>query len=168
MTEFSSISTFLCVTRASSTHFGSQCAIRKSKLMRVTNMSVSRRISCTLGGGSAIANPTMPIKGGADFLWLNVNCGLKRHSNNTTCVRACRNTKLTCDLTPLPLYVHTRETAYTISTNSRRNRRIAYPIARRLLEVAPPFRQGGFHPNAKRSIVTLVESGRRQRHYRGH
>jgi len=70
------------------THFGSQCAIRKSKLIRVTNMSVSRRISCTLGGGSAMASPTMPIKGGADFLvWLNIYCGLKRHSNNTTCVR---------------------------------------------------------------------------------
>lgn len=66
-------------------HLGSQCAIRKSKLIRVTNMSVSRRISCTLGGGSAIARPTMPINGGADFLvWLNVYCGLKRHSSNTT------------------------------------------------------------------------------------
>lgn len=88
-------SIFMCVICVNSTHFGSQCAIRKSKLMRVTNMSVSRRISCTLGGGSAIANPTMPNKGGADFLeWPNMNCGLKRHSNSTTCVRVYRNTKL--------------------------------------------------------------------------
>lgn len=50
------------------THLGSQCAIRKSKLILVTNMSASSLISCTLGGGKAIANPTMPISGGADFL----------------------------------------------------------------------------------------------------
>lgn len=75
---------------ADGTYFGSQCAIRKSKLIRVTNMSVSRRISCTLGGGSAMARPTMPIRGGAVFLvWLNMSCGLKRHSSSTTYVKKC-------------------------------------------------------------------------------
>lgn len=34
--------------------------------------------------------------------------------------------------------------------------------------MTPPLRQSGLHPNAKRSVVPLVESGRRQRHYRGH
>lgn len=46
------------------THLGSQCAIVKSKLIRVTNISDSRRISCTEGGGSAIANATIPNNGG--------------------------------------------------------------------------------------------------------
>lgn len=67
-------------------YFGSQCAIRKSKLILVTNISASRRISCTLGGGKAIASPTIPINGGDNFLaWLNGYCGLSRQSNKTTC-----------------------------------------------------------------------------------
>ncbi len=42
-------------------YFGSQCAILKSKVSLVTNMSLSSRTSCTLGGGSAMANPMKPM-----------------------------------------------------------------------------------------------------------
>lgn len=48
-------------------------------------MSVSRRISCTDGGGNAMANATMPSSGGWDFLVCeNVYCGRSLHSINTT------------------------------------------------------------------------------------
>lgn len=68
------------------THFGSQCAIRKSKLIRVTNISHSSLISWTDGGGRAIAKPTMPKRGGCDFLfWLNEYWGRRRHNMSTTC-----------------------------------------------------------------------------------
>lgn len=45
-----------------------------------------------------MASPTMPIKGGADdfLVWLNRNCGLKRHSNNTTCTRVYKYVTLIC------------------------------------------------------------------------
>ena len=43
------------------TYFGSQCAILKSKLNLVTNISLSNLTSWTLGGGSAIATPIKPI-----------------------------------------------------------------------------------------------------------
>lgn len=67
------------------TYFGSQCAIVKLKLMRVTNISVSRRISCTDGGGNAMANATIPNSGGFDFRACEyVYCGRKRHNNRTT------------------------------------------------------------------------------------
>lgn len=71
---------------SNSTHFGSQCAIVKLKLMRVTNISVSKRISCTDGGGSAIAKATIPKSGGWDFRVCEYEyCGRKRHNNRTTC-----------------------------------------------------------------------------------
>lgn len=67
------------------TYFGSQCTILKSKLIFVTNMSQSNRISCTEGGGNAIANPTIPIKVGSVFLFcVNEYCGRRRHKINTT------------------------------------------------------------------------------------
>lgn len=67
------------------TYFGSQCAIVKLKLMRVTNISVSRRISCTDGGGSAIAKATMPNSGGCDLRVCEYEyCGRRRHNNSTT------------------------------------------------------------------------------------
>lgn len=70
---------------ACATHFGSQCAIVKLKLMRVTNMSASNRISWTDGGGNAIANATIPSSVGWDFRVCGyVYCGRKRQSNNTT------------------------------------------------------------------------------------
>ena len=48
-------------------------------------MSVSKRISWTLGGGRAIANPTIPMRGGDDFpALLNGYCGLSRHNRRTT------------------------------------------------------------------------------------
>lgn len=48
-------------------------------------MSVSSRISCTLGGGSAIARDTAPKSGGAHFrLCENVYCGLSLQINSTT------------------------------------------------------------------------------------
>uniref|UniRef100_A0A1A9VQG7 Uncharacterized protein n=1 Tax=Glossina austeni TaxID=7395 RepID=A0A1A9VQG7_GLOAU len=40
------------------------CAMRKSKLIRITNISHSKRISCTDGGGNAIPNATIPNNGG--------------------------------------------------------------------------------------------------------
>lgn len=68
------------------TYFGSQWAILKSKLILVTNISHSSRISWTEGGGRAIAIPTMPSSGGWDFLfWLNEYWGRRRHSMRTTC-----------------------------------------------------------------------------------
>lgn len=68
------------------TYFGSQWAIVKLKLILVTNISHSKRISCTDGGGNAIANATIPNNGGCDFLVCeNVYCGRKRHNINTTC-----------------------------------------------------------------------------------
>lgn len=67
------------------TYFGSQCAIVKLKLMRVTNISVSNRISCTDGGGSAMASATIPKSGGCDFRVCEyVYCGRNRHSIKTT------------------------------------------------------------------------------------
>lgn len=67
------------------TYFGSQWAIVKLKLIRVTNISVSKRISCTDGGGKAMANATMPNSGGCDFrVCENVYCGRNLHSINTT------------------------------------------------------------------------------------
>lgn len=67
------------------TYLGSQWAIRKSKYSLVTNISVSSRISCTLGGGSAIASDTAPNSGGAHFrLCENVYCGLSLQTNSTT------------------------------------------------------------------------------------
>lgn len=57
----------------------------KLKLIRVTNMSVSSRISCTDGGGKAMANATIPNTGGLAFLACeNVYCGRNRHNINTT------------------------------------------------------------------------------------
>lgn len=68
------------------TYLGSQWAIRKSKYSLVTNMSVSSRISWTLGGGRAMARDTAPNSGGAHFrLCENVYCGLSLQTNNTTC-----------------------------------------------------------------------------------
>ena len=43
------------------TYFGSQCAILKSKLNLVTNISLSNLTSWTLGGGRAMATPIKPI-----------------------------------------------------------------------------------------------------------
>lgn len=61
----------------------------KLKLIRVTNMSVSSRISCTDGGGRAMANATIPSSGGFAFLVCeNVYCVRSRHNINTTCVIA--------------------------------------------------------------------------------
>lgn len=52
----------------------------------MTNMSVSSRISWTLGGGRAIASETMPSSGGDDFLVCeNVYCGLSLHTSSSTC-----------------------------------------------------------------------------------
>lgn len=48
-------------------NLGSQCAMRKSKLIRVTNMSDSNRISWTEGGGNAMARATIPRRAGGDF-----------------------------------------------------------------------------------------------------
>lgn len=67
------------------TYFGSQWAIVKLKLIRVTNISVSKRISCTDGGGNAMANATIPSSGGCDFrVCENVYCGRSLHSIKTT------------------------------------------------------------------------------------
>lgn len=58
----------------------------KLKLIRVTNISVSSRISCTDGGGRAMANATIPNSGVFAFLvWEKVYCGRNRHNINTTC-----------------------------------------------------------------------------------
>lgn len=68
------------------TYFGSQWAIVKLKLIRVTNMSVSKRISCTDGGGKAIASATIPSSGAGVFRECeNVYCGRSLHSIRTTC-----------------------------------------------------------------------------------
>lgn len=49
-------------------------------------MSDSRRISCTEGGGRAIARPTMPSSGGFGLrLCENVYCGRRWHNIRTTC-----------------------------------------------------------------------------------
>lgn len=67
------------------TYFGSQWAIVKLKLILVTNMSHSKRISCTEGGGSAMARATIPRSGGCDFrVCENVYWGRRRHNIRTT------------------------------------------------------------------------------------
>lgn len=43
------------------TYLGSQCAILKSKVNLVTNMSDSSLTSLTEGGGRAMASATIPI-----------------------------------------------------------------------------------------------------------
>lgn len=66
-------------------YLGSQCAIRKSKLILVTNMSDSNLISWTDGGGNAMARATMPRSTVGDFrLWEKEYCGRRRHSIRTT------------------------------------------------------------------------------------
>lgn len=78
----------------SNPYLGSQCAILRSKLILVTNISHSSRISWTDGGGNAIAMPTMPRSGGWDFLlWLNEYCGRSRQSISTTCKKESRKTE---------------------------------------------------------------------------
>lgn len=48
-------------------------------------MSHSKRISCTEGGGKAMAKATIPSRGGWDFLVCeNVYCGRNLHNNKTT------------------------------------------------------------------------------------
>lgn len=69
-----------------SAYLGSQWATRRSKFTRVTNMSHSKRISCTEGGGSAMASATMPSSGGCDLrVCEKVYCGRSLHSSSTTC-----------------------------------------------------------------------------------
>lgn len=78
------------------TYFGSQWAMVKLKLIRVTNISVSSRISCTDGGGRAMANATIPSSGGFDFrVCEKVYCVLSRHNINTTCMGTGQNRRRT-------------------------------------------------------------------------
>ena len=44
-------------------YLGSQWTMRKSNESRVTNMSGSRRTSCTVGGGKAMARAIIPSSG---------------------------------------------------------------------------------------------------------
>lgn len=67
------------------THLGSQWTILKSKVTLVTNISHSSRISCTEGGGSAMASATIPKSGGGDFLECEKEyCGRNLLRTNTT------------------------------------------------------------------------------------
>lgn len=66
-------------------YLGSQCAILKSKLILVTNMSDSNLISWTEGGGNAMANATIPSNTVGDFrLWEKEYCGRNLLSIRTT------------------------------------------------------------------------------------
>lgn len=76
-------------------YLGSQWAIRKSKLIRVTNMSDSRRISWTLGGGSAMAMATIPSRGGDDLrVCEKVYCGRSLDRTSTTWKMECTGLQL--------------------------------------------------------------------------
>lgn len=78
---------FESLTLSSNTYLGSQWAIVKSKLILVTNISHSSRISWIEGGGKATARPTIPSNCAWDFFdCVKLYWVLKRQRINTTCV----------------------------------------------------------------------------------
>lgn len=75
----------ITIAKVYHSHLGSQCAIRKSKLILVTNMSDSSLISWTDGGGNAMARATIPRSTVGDLrLWEKEYCGRRRHNIRTT------------------------------------------------------------------------------------